>query len=334
MALYTNLIEDSREKLKKRLDEYCLFNWGGNDSFETWGAFIISSSREDLRFHTGPAATASYSKPQFGQYGNLLGVEYDTMQVSFKIGLYYITENDWRTFLEDFDPLKVEWLYFGFEKDWKYHCRCSKIADTSRRVLKKTDDGTLYYAETTLTFDIIGEPVAYRTKELEWTPSEETEANSWTMEEKDNLGQLDFPLDITWNFDLTKIKSEKLILTATVKDEESENSEIITLFNVTLNNLSWSDDSKSSYGILHLRYLSDAGILLYAYGSSQQKILSYQQTPTSGKRIVDTMLVNKYKMSPTMSNCTISLSAKKEDNTDTTTGITASITATPRVRVI
>ena len=99
--MYTKLSLGSqrRAQFKGRLDNFCRFHWKDEDAFDKFGAFIITDNVGDLKFHSGPTWTNSYSQPQFGESGDLLGVSFSTYSISFKIGLYAISEDQWRQFL-------------------------------------------------------------------------------------------------------------------------------------------------------------------------------------------------------------------------------------------
>lgn len=97
MSLYTNINTSISAKLnraKALMDKYCFFKWNNVDAWDQYHAFIVTSKRGDLKFSTGPSFSNSYSSPQFGTNNNLLGVKYSTASVSFKVGFYYITNED------------------------------------------------------------------------------------------------------------------------------------------------------------------------------------------------------------------------------------------------
>lgn len=92
---------DYRNQLKSRLDPYCHFTWRGEDAFDKFGAFILGSDRKVQDFFNGPSFTNEYSAPQY-QRGSatLLGVNFSQPSFAVKIGLYYISEQDYRNFIE------------------------------------------------------------------------------------------------------------------------------------------------------------------------------------------------------------------------------------------
>lgn len=295
--LYTNLPENRpsymREKLAARLDDYCRFHWNNEDAWEKYHAFIVTSKRGDLKFHTGPSFSNSYSTPQFGQDNNLLGVKYSTASVSFNVGFYYITEKDWRSILEAFHPLEIGWLQFDFEPNWRYQCKLNKIGDTSRYILETYNKEDYYYAETTLTFDLVGEPFAY-TQPYEF----EQDGTEFKVKETDYVkSDLDFPLDISINLNLSKIlesntsedKNNNFTLAANFKYEGGTS---IQLFKVEFQNISYSDiNSKTEQhwpAFITVKYRSKTGLLLQQEGE-EESLLSLQQSTASGERLVASM---------------------------------------------
>lgn len=169
--MYTKLSLGSqrRAQFKGRLDNFCRFHWKDEDAFDKFGAFIITDNVGDLKFHSGPTWTNSYSQPQFGESGDLLGVSFSTYSISFKIGLYAISEDQWRQFLNWMSPLTIGWLRLDYAPKWQYQCKVASLAEGSRYVLFSDENGEdLYYCETTVKFDIVGTPIAYSVDQLEF----------------------------------------------------------------------------------------------------------------------------------------------------------------------
>ena len=289
-----------RNLLKSSLDDFCRFYWKDEDAFEKFGAFIIANKRGDLKFHSGPSITNTYSEPQFGSYGDLLGVDYSTYSISFTVALYYITEDEWRQFLNWMSPTTVSWLKLGFESKWKYQCKINKIAEGSRYILKPQSENNpaYYYAETTLTFDLVGEPLAYTSQAYEFS-----DYGINTIEQKNVyvVSDLDYPLDIRVKLNLSKIF--KFATEAKISDLNSlvlssktiaiDTGEEKNLFTISLSNLSWTNEESVTDLFLNIRYLSDSGLLLYGFGSDATKLLSLQESVSTGERIVNYMQVHK-----------------------------------------
>lgn len=128
---------NQRQKLKRQMDEFCTFMFAGCDAWENFGAFIITDKRGDHKFYNGPSYTNKYSSPQFSSAsGNLLGIDFKQQTISFKIGLYYFTTEDYQLFLDFLGAYKVDYLSFGFADKWSYLVKPSAISDSPRYVLE------------------------------------------------------------------------------------------------------------------------------------------------------------------------------------------------------
>ena len=246
--MYTKLSLGSqrRAEFKGRLDNFCRFHWKDEDAFDKFGAFIITDNVGDLKFHSGPTWTNSYSQPQFGESGDLLGVSFSTYSISFKIGLYAISEDQWRQFLNWMSPLTIGWLRLDYAPKWQYQCKVASLAEGSRYVLFSDENGEdLYYCETTVKFDIVGTPIAYSVAPLEFYRSERGGFSAYfnfKLKNDDYVpSDLDYPLDLKLVCDLNKIfdaanKDDSLlhIIASTTYKGVSVN-----LFSLTLDNLSY-----------------------------------------------------------------------------------------------
>lgn len=193
-------------------------------------------------------------------------------------------------------PTAVSWLRLGYDSKWMYQCKINKIAEGSRYILKKTETNTYYYAETTITFDLVGEPVAYSAVEYVFN---EGMSNHYYLSNATAsvASDLDYPLSIETTINLSKLFNEAT--KAGIKDTNSFNLKCTTLseweekilFNVSFSNLSWTESGV--YLNLHIKYLSDSGLLLYHFGNDTTKLLSLQESVSTGERIVNYMTANK-----------------------------------------
>lgn len=321
--MYTNLPAASKRvatmlaQARSRMDKYCFFKWNNLEAWDNFHAFIIADKAGDLKFHTGPSFSNSYSSPQFGTNNNLLGVKFSTASVSFKVGFYYITEENWRQILQVFNPYEVAWLEFGYDTKWRYQCKVNKIAEASRYILEEIGGEDYYYAETTLTFDLVGEPVAY-TQPYEFTESIITPANEdpvkvfkrKTTIEDYTESDLDYPLDISVNLNLSRIlenssadPTNSFTLTCKTGYGDCTYSFDTQLFEINFQNISYSsvttkDENTESHwpAFLTVKYRSDTGVILQLKGE-QESLLSLQQSTASGNRLVRDMTSQPYKWS-------------------------------------
>ena len=307
--MYTKLSLGSqrRAQFKGRLDNFCRFHWKDEDAFDKFGAFIITDNVGDLKFHSGPTWTNSYSQPQFGESGDLLGVSFSTYSISFKIGLYAISEDQWRQFLNWMSPLTIGWLRLDYAPKWQYQCKVASLAEGSRYVLFSDENGEdLYYCETTVKFDIVGTPIAYSVAPLEFQPLATTTNNKYSFQLKKTNdyvpSDLDYPLDLKLVCNLNKIftvdNGVLHIIASTTYEGVS-----IDLFSITLDNLSYyraaqsvdKDKDKKWSSELNLYYSSETGLLFYNFGDSPIKLLSFQESVSPGERLVYSMHSVKFR---------------------------------------
>ena len=307
--MYTKLSLGSqrRAEFKGRLDNFCRFHWKDEDAFDKFGAFIITDNVGDLKFHSGPTWTNSYSQPQFSESGDLLGVSFSTYSISFKIGLYAISEDDWRQFLNWMSPLTIGWLRLDYAPKWQYQCKVASLAEGSRYVLFSDENGEdLYYCETTVKFDIVGKPIAYSVAPLEFQLA--TTANnkySFKLKQVNDYvpSDLDYPLDFKLVCHLNKIfdtankDGQFLHIVASTTYEGVS----VDLFSITLDNLSYyraaesTDTDKKWSSELNIYYSSETGLLFYNFGDSPIKLLSFQESVSTGERLVYSMASTKFR---------------------------------------
>ena len=158
---YSNLTIKSRELLKKQMDDFATFVWRGVKSFDTYGAFIINN-KNSLKFYNGPSFTNEYSKPKFSATGsNLTGISFSTQTISFQVGAYWLTEAEYREFINWLNPYEISYLGFDFEDKYDYLVKLSKIGDSTRYIVGRNENNELcYYTELNLTFEVQGEACA------------------------------------------------------------------------------------------------------------------------------------------------------------------------------
>lgn len=170
-----------RNKLAKQLDAFTTFSWASVNMFAEFGAFIINETKGSLKMYNGASFSNNYTKQQYQDgYTNLSGITFNTQQITFTIGVYWISIEDYRVMMNLLHPYAVDILSFDFEPKYGYECKLSNIKDSTRYVLgkEKTDtrisptqsqvsrleggngEGYRYYTELTLTFDVIGKQCA------------------------------------------------------------------------------------------------------------------------------------------------------------------------------
>lgn len=172
MAKYTNLTSETESKraaLEARLDRYCRFHWRNTDAFKKFGAFIIN--KNDLKFYNGATYTNNYTKPQFeSAAGTLTGVTFSTAKITFSIGVYWFSEEEYRKLIYWLHPYEISNLAFDYDPLHIYLVKLASIGDSNTRSIvgyETTKDGKTeprYYTELKLTFDIQGESCAYNSE--------------------------------------------------------------------------------------------------------------------------------------------------------------------------
>lgn len=164
MQIIKKISETTRKKrnqIASLQDEFTTFSWGGVEAFENFGAFIINDKKGSLKFYNGAGFSNEYSKPQFDNVGGYLqGVSFEKQSIDFTIGVYWISIEDYRKLLQWLNPLKVDYLQFGFAPKYRYDVKLAKRADTTRWIVGRENGEPRYYTEIQLKFDVQGTPCA------------------------------------------------------------------------------------------------------------------------------------------------------------------------------
>lgn len=313
-----------RQQIKSLQDEFMTFSWGGYDAFENFGAFIINDKNGSLKFYNGPGFSNEYSKPQFDNSGgDLQGVNFNKQTISFTIGVYWINIKQYRLMLNWLNPLEVNYLIFGFNPDYRYNVKLSRLGDSTKWIVGKEDGEPMYYTEIPLTFEVQGTPCAKGVNSYEFvkwktlnTTEEDVKKYARTyINLKDFIeSDLPAPLDISLSFLLQDGKDKDrdknyiyhIELNAELHDniitEEapSDNYESLLLFSAELQNLTIISTENKDTSIkplsLNIRYNSEIGLLFLTYGNSNGKILSLLNLNDTGEKIINNYTVNKFSL--------------------------------------
>ena len=312
----STITTNKRDQLKKMLDKFSTFTWDGKNSWESFGAFIISENREGLKFYNGPSFSNEYTSPQFAKNKEFVGVNFEQQKISFKIGVYWISIEDYRKFLEWLNPYVISKLGFTFAPKWEYQVKLASREESTRYILGYEGSDPRYYSEMTLNFEVQGEPCLYSAHEFMWkrvdTPNtKDNEGNTIpdnnqeyqidTTPNKDWPISSDLPVDFEINLTCS-IVSETGAIKSTIK-YDSENSHLTKeLFLVELKNL--TVDNNNPFDI-NLTYSSKDGLLYYAFAGEKYKLLNLLTTTTSGKELVKTLSVNKIQLPGKLTNNSI-----------------------------
>ena len=310
--------KQKRQQIKSLQDEFMTFSWGGYDAFENFGAFIINDKNGSLKFYNGPGFSNEYSKPQFDNSGgDLQGVNFNKQTISFTIGVYWINIKQYRLMLNWLNPLEVDYLIFGFNPDYRYNVKLSKLGDSTKWIVGKEDGEPMYYTEIPLTFEVQGTPCAKGVNSYEfvnWRSAGRDIARTYINSNDFIESDLPTPLDISLSFllkdgtnqDLNKNYIYHIELNAELHDNEvgeetpSANYESILLFSAEFQNLTIIPVENQYESIqplsLNIRYNSEVGLLFLTYGNSNEKILSLLNLNDTGEKIINNYTVNKFSL--------------------------------------
>ena len=192
--------------------------------------------------------------------GALTGLKFSTQSISFTVGVYWITEEEYRKFIHWLNPYAVGALAFSFEPYWTYNVKLAGMKDSTRYPIGKDENGKdTYYTEMSLTFEIQGQPCATRSTPYVWqvTSSTANRINLSLNPQYDGVegtGNVDSDLptgfEIKMPIHLNVIKSDTL--TTSIKRKLMELNKTNPDASLDLI-LKCKVDAKTSYELLNLR---------------------------------------------------------------------------------
>lgn len=296
MATYLKKF-NKRAQLKSVMDKFTTFSFDGVNMFDEFGAFIINEKREGLKFYNGPGFTNEYTSPQFSSSaGSLQGVNFQRQTISFKMGVYWFTIEEYRRLMNLLNPLKVSYLIFGFNNQYRYNVKLSKREDSSRVVLGKEDGQDRYYTEMNLSFEVQGEPCAIGINSYEIQGDVSGNTYPFNINNTKDYVESDLPTP----FDITiplKLRAPQNAEDSTIYHPQLSlnieyNDEILNLFNITFQNLPLFKEEDMPQ--LIVRYNSETGLLFLTYGNTDERLLTLLNTTDSGEKIIQQYTVNKF----------------------------------------
>lgn len=327
---YSKINAKPRELLKKQMDDFATFVWRGVKSFDTYGAFIINN-KNSLKFYNGPSFTNEYSKPKFSSTGsNLTGISFSTQTISFQVGAYWLTETEYREFINWLNPYEISYLGFDFEDKYDYLVKLSKIGDSTRYIVGRNENNELcYYTELNLTFEVQGEACARARYGYEFKINSDNKTKRLTIDSDINdyiVSDLNFPFVLNASF-IPTIDPNNTTLNVNIQAnliEYSQGQELarFSLFNVSFQGLEnvqkWTkdgsfietskiintyhpnaltdpEDTNIGRPVLNIRYDSESGLLFLKVGESTEKILSLVNS-INGVKIVNNFNTSKCKL--------------------------------------
>ena len=258
---YSNLTAKPRELLRKQMDDFATFVWRGVKSFDTYGAFIINN-KNSLKFYNGPSFTNEYSKPKFSSTGsNLTGISFSTQTISFQVGAYWLTEVEYREFINWLNPYEISYLGFDFEDKYDYLVKLSKIGDSTRYVVGRNENNEpCYYTELNLTFEVQGEACARARYGYEFKINSSVDNKTKKLTINSDItdyiiSDLNFPFVLNASIipiiDSNNTTSESSIKADLVEYSQGQEITRLSLFNVKFQGLEevkkWTNDSDGDF---------------------------------------------------------------------------------------
>ncbi len=319
---YSKINTKPRELLKKQMDDFATFVWRGVRSFDTYGAFIINN-KNGLKFYNGPSFTNEYSKPKFSSTGsNLTGISFSTQTISFQVGAYWLTEAEYREFINWLNPYEISYLGFDFEDKYDYLVKLSKIGDSTRYIVGRNENNEpCYYTELNLTFEVQGEACARARYgyEFDITPKQD-DLNTLQVQIKNDIREyitsdLNFPFVLDTSL-IATVNSSPNIQVILVEQNADNSKNESTLFSISFQNLdqisSWTnnnnfiqqneikqtyfgdfdtttilsepEDTQIGQIALNIRYDSESSLLFLRVGEQTEQIISL--VSYHGKKII------------------------------------------------
>ena len=316
------------------MDDFATFVWRGVKSFDTYGAFIINN-KNSLKFYNGPSFTNEYSKPKFSATGsNLTGISFSTQTISFQVGAYWLTEAEYREFINWLNPYEISYLGFDFEDKYDYLVKLSKIGDSTRYIVGRNENNEpCYYTELNLTFEVQGEACARARYGYEFNIKSSIDNKTKQLIINSDIpdyivSDLNFPFILNASIIpiIDDTTSETSIKADLVEYNQGQELTRLSLFNVKFQGLEevkkWTNNSNgdfievekdkitSTYGLnnfeipadgnigrptLNIRYDSESGLLFLKVGEDTEKILSLVNS-INGVKIVNNFHTSKCKL--------------------------------------
>lgn len=295
-----------RAQLRARFDEFTTFRWGNYDMWDEFGAFLVNEKRGTLQFYNGPAYSNSYTKAQFGTHQMLNGVTLNTKKITITVGLYWFSIEEYRRFINLFNPYEVNDLVFGHASEWRYFVKATGVPDSPRQIVGYEDNEPRYYTEVKLSFEIQGEVCALSNEsyELKNTTkiSEADNTQTYKLMTPNNFIVSDLSTPMRWNLQLapegTADGTGTISLTAYWITETNDSGDIIDtankkeMFNIRFKNLA-TLTSEGTTPVINIVYLSETATILWSVGDDLSKLLTLSSN-SKGQRLIQSMQVNSF----------------------------------------
>lgn len=312
MSYITNINNNTtakRDELKKRFDKFTTFKWGGLDMWREFGAFLVNEKKGSLQFLNGPQFSNSYTNSQFGTAATLNGVKINTRKFTIQVALYWFSIQEYRRFINLFNPYAVNDIVFDHSPDWRYFVKPTSVPDSVKQVVgyeynKVTgQQEERYYTEVKLTFEVQGEIGVLANESYRLTGGEEVNTTSGkqrVFKINNTKIESDFATPMKWNIAISPLdNSDNNDITLSLgarwqSSSISKNSIDKNLFTISLNNINTVIGCPGESGrFLNITYLSESGTLLWNIGDTTTRLLSLTSN-SNGERILKTLLTESF----------------------------------------
>ena len=332
---YSNVwtIEKQIKYIERRLDKYAKFYWRGEDMWEKYHTFITNNGSA-LKFVNGPSFSNEYSSPQYDHaMGNLTGVKFSRMQVSFTICTYGVTAAQYRSLIAALGPYEIDYLAFDYDNKLCYLAKTTGMKEGQKTVIGvDNNNNDLYMVENNITFEVQGEQCALAQRQYVWTVPDSTipyttidgstvnQVKTNVITDNYMLLASEKPFGVVGEIRVTPISSnfesqlDLYITNSNLPISQLTEENLALLCHITFNKITenWQNtqvdnnanqelhpqphsfqDIDNSFSI---KYDSASGLIFMQYGESDYKILDLLLTNTYGEYLVKNMSTTKMKI--------------------------------------
>lgn len=294
---------NTRNKIKASLDKFTSFSWRGFDAWDNFGAFIINE-KNSLKFFNGATWSNSYSKPQFSsQVGQLTGMDFKVPTLSFTMGVYWFSEEEYRYLLDWLSPYEINALSFGFSDKYYYQVKLASVSQGTRYVIgheqevEDTDNHFIitsprYYTEIQLSFELQGPMCAFNKDAVQWTLP--ADSIYFTISDANYYSDLEFPIIANFTIKTKQPNNETpsdINQTSHFSFYVQVDNKIFELFSCEFQNLTYDGQQT-----IQLQYTSEDGLVFWRQGDSKHRLLTSLSTLSSGKRLVRQIETTAFKL--------------------------------------
>lgn len=317
---YSNVwtVQKQIEYIGKRLDKYAKFYWRGEDMWATYHTFITNNGSA-LKFVNGPSFSNEYSSPQYDHaMGNLTGVKFSRMQVTFPICSYGVTAAEYRSLVAAFGPYEIDYLAFDYDNKLCYLAKTIGMKDAVKTIIGQNSSGEdLYLVENNITFEIQGEQCALAQRQYVWSidsVSDGIYVTVPTINSDDMLPTSEISFGIVGEIALQMPSGgslQELELYVTTAQQVSDITQMDLLCHIDFNKITsnWQNTQVNSASeqqqptsllpidhSLSFKYDSTSGLIFMQYGESDYKMLNLLLTNTYGEYLIKDMKTIKMKI--------------------------------------